>query len=68
MPLPKTRFHVGTSGYSYKEWKGSFYPKGLPAKKMLGYYGEHFETVEVNGMFRSLPSAESVAAWTERRL
>ena len=32
-----THFHVGTSGYSYKEWKGSFYPEGLTAKKMLGY-------------------------------
>ena len=34
--------YVGTSGYSYKEWKGSFYPQDLPAKKMLRFYGEHF--------------------------
>ena len=39
--------HVGTSGYSYKEWKGSFYPEKLPAKQMLRYYGERFGAVEL---------------------
>ena len=43
--------YVGTSGYSYKEWKGSFYPKDLPAKQMLRYYGERFRTVEINSTF-----------------
>jgi hypothetical protein len=40
--------YIGTSGYSYKEWKGSFYPDDLPAKEMLHYYGERFRTVEIN--------------------
>jgi uncharacterized protein YecE (DUF72 family) len=49
--------YVGTSGYSYKEWKGSFYPEKLPAKQMLAYYGEHFRTVEINYTFQRLPTA-----------
>jgi uncharacterized protein YecE (DUF72 family) len=39
--------HVGTSGYAYKAWKGSFYPDRLPAKQMLRFYGERFGTVEI---------------------
>lgn len=56
-------FYVGTSGYSYKEWKGSFYPQKLPAKQMLHFYGEHFKTVEINYTFKHLPTASVVAAW-----
>jgi uncharacterized protein YecE (DUF72 family) len=56
-------FYVGTSGYSYKEWKGSFYPEKLPAKRMLTFYGEHFRTVEINYTFKHLPTASVVAAW-----
>ena len=51
------KLYVGTSGYSYKEWKGTFYPKDLPAQQMLRYYGEHFRTVEINYTFRRLPTA-----------
>lgn len=43
--------YVGTSGYSYKEWKGSFYPEDLPEKQMLRFYGERFRTVEINNTF-----------------
>ncbi|MBM3838117.1 MAG: DUF72 domain-containing protein [Verrucomicrobia bacterium] len=43
--------YIGTSGYSYKEWKGSFYPDDLPDKQMLRYYGERFRTVEINNTF-----------------
>ena len=39
--------YVDTSGYSYKEWKGNFYPADLPATRMLHYYGERFRTVEI---------------------
>jgi len=56
-------FYVGTSGYSYKEWKGSFYPPELPAKQMLAYYSKHFKTVESNYTFKRLPTASVVAAW-----
>jgi uncharacterized protein YecE (DUF72 family) len=56
-------FYVGTSGYSYKEWKGRFYPKGLPDKQMLRHYGEHFRTVEINYTFRGMPEASVLQAW-----
>jgi uncharacterized protein YecE (DUF72 family) len=55
--------YVGTSGYSYKEWKGLFYPKDLPAKGMLRYYGEHFRTVEINNSFYAMPKAAVLTAW-----
>ena len=42
---------VGTSGYNYPEWKGSFYPETLAASKMLAYYAERFSTVEINYTF-----------------
>ena len=56
--------YVGTNGYSYKEWKGSFYPESLPAKRMLHYYSEHFRTVEINYTFRQLPMASVLETWT----
>ncbi len=49
------RFFVGTSGYSYKEWKGNFYPEKLPQKDMLSYYGQRFSTVEINNTFYQMP-------------
>ena len=57
--------YVGTSGYSYKKWKGAFYPKGLPDKQMLRYYGEHFRTVEINSTFRQSPRASVLEAWAD---
>lgn len=54
---------AGTSGYSYKEWKGSFYPADLPAKKMLNFYGQHFRSVEINYTFRAMPTVELLANW-----
>ena len=55
--------YVGTSGYAYKEWKGSFYPGDLPAKRMLHYYGEHFRSVEINNTFYRMPTAALLRAW-----
>ncbi len=55
--------YVGTSGYSYKEWKGSFYPEKLSAKKMLSYYGELFRTVEINNSFYQMPKPAVLEAW-----
>jgi uncharacterized protein YecE (DUF72 family) len=57
------RIHIGTSGYSYKEWKGSFYPADLPAKGMLGYYGRQFTTVEINNTFYRMPAEKNLLAW-----
>lgn len=55
--------HVGTSGYNYPEWKGSFYPDTLPATRMLAYYAERFSTVEINYTFYRMPNEKTVAAW-----
>ena len=57
------RLHVGTSGYSYKEWVGSFYPAKHPANQMLHYYGERFDTVEINNTFYRMPTAAMLARW-----
>ena len=54
---------VGTSGYNYPEWKGSFYPSDLPARKMLGYYAEHFSTVEINYTFYRMPTEKILGEW-----
>jgi len=55
--------YVGTSGYSYKEWKGTFYPEDLPEKQMLHYYGERFRSVEINNTFYRMPKPEMLEAW-----
>jgi uncharacterized protein YecE (DUF72 family) len=54
---------VGTSGYNYPEWKGSFYPANLPAAKMLPYYAERFSTVEINYTFYRMPNEKLVGGW-----
>jgi len=54
---------IGTSGYNYPEWKGSFYPKDLAAAKMLPYYAERFNTVEINYTFYRMPNETLVAGW-----
>jgi uncharacterized protein YecE (DUF72 family) len=54
---------IGTSGYNYPEWNGSFYPEKLPAGKMLAYYAERFPTVEINYTFYRLPNETLVAGW-----
>jgi uncharacterized protein YecE (DUF72 family) len=56
--------YVGTSGYSYKEWKGTFYPEDLPEKQMLRFYGERFRSVEINNTFYRMPKAPVLKAWT----
>lgn len=54
---------VGTSGYNYPEWRGSFYPEGMPTARMLPYYAERFPTVEINYTFYRMPSEKAVAGW-----
>jgi uncharacterized protein YecE (DUF72 family) len=54
---------VGTSGYNYPEWRGSFYPPAFSTTKMLPYYAERFRTVEVNYTFYRMPSAKTIAGW-----
>jgi uncharacterized protein YecE (DUF72 family) len=54
---------IGTSGYNYPEWRGSFYPPKFPAAKMLPYYAERFSTVEINNTFYRMPTAKAVSGW-----
>ena len=53
---------VGTSGWNYPEWRGSFYPSDMKPAAMLPYYGERFSTVEVNNTFYRMPTAKAVTA------
>ena len=55
--------YVGTSGYSYKEWKGNFYPAKIPAKDMLSYYASRLQTVELNNTFYRLPQKSMIESW-----
>jgi uncharacterized protein YecE (DUF72 family) len=57
------RIRAGTSGFSYKEWKGPFYPETLPAKDMLGYYAERLSTVEINNTFYRMPKPSVLEGW-----
>ncbi len=56
-------FWVGTSGYNYPEWKGSFYPANLPAAGMLPYYAARFPSVEINYTFYRMPNEKLVGGW-----
>jgi uncharacterized protein YecE (DUF72 family) len=59
----RMNLYVGTSGYSYKEWKGTFYPEDLSEKQMLRFYGERFRSVEINNTFYRMPKASVLEAW-----
>jgi uncharacterized protein YecE (DUF72 family) len=63
MLAPTMQAWVGTSGYSYKEWKGKFYPEDLPAKEMLPFYAARLGTVEINNTFYRMPSEKMIADW-----
>jgi uncharacterized protein YecE (DUF72 family) len=60
------RVLAGTSGYAYKEWKGSFYPDDLKNDGMLTYYAQHFHTVEINNTFYRLPSKTVLQQWADQ--
>ena len=57
---------VGTSGWSYDDWRGAFYPRALPRSQWLGYYAQQFPTVEVNSCFYRLPSEGTVTRWHDQ--
>lgn len=57
------KLYAGTSGYSYSEWKGSFYPSKLPAARMLAFYAERLPAVEINNTFYRLPKTELLESW-----
>ena len=60
------KIHIGTSGWSYKHWKGLFYPQKLKATEWLPWYAQHFKTTEINGSFYRLPKEETVISWTKK--
>jgi uncharacterized protein YecE (DUF72 family) len=57
---------VGTSGYSYKEWKGNFYPEDISDKEMLSFYGTQLPTVEINNTFYRLPKESVLQSWSDQ--
>lgn len=57
------RLHVGTSGYNFPEWRGSFYPPKLSSAKWLEFYAQQLGTVEINYSFYRTPTAKTVAGW-----
>ncbi len=57
---------TGTSGYSYPEWKGNFYPEKLAAKDMLRFYAGKFPTVEINNTFYRMPKEDLLRGWAEQ--
>ena len=56
---------IGTSGFQYAEWKGTFYPEDLPANKMLPFYAERFSTTEINYTFHRIPAAKTIDNWKQ---
>lgn len=57
--------HIGTSGWHYPHWVGTFYPQSMPPNEFLGFYAQRFATVEVNNTFYQLPSRKTLADWRE---
>jgi len=64
--LMANRARIGTSGWEYRHWAGSFYPEGQPRDRWLEFYTEFFDTVELNNSFYRLPEADTFAAWAQR--
>ncbi|HET6629426.1 MAG TPA: DUF72 domain-containing protein, partial [Woeseiaceae bacterium] len=61
--VSNVKLYCGTSGFSFKEWKGPFYPEKLPANRMLAYYAERLPTVEINNTFYRMPRRELLEGW-----
>ena len=60
------RILIGTSGWHYDSWRGSFFPRGLPLKKQLQYYASQLSTAELNGVFYRMPTPEAVRNWRDQ--
>src|SRR4051812_5982365 len=57
------RIHAGTSGFSYKEWVGTFYPEEIASDELLPFYAKHFGTVEINNSFYRMPTWNVLERW-----
>jgi len=62
----EAELRVGTSGYRYEHWRGSFYPRELPLRAWFEHYAEHFDTVEINNTFYRLPAAHTFESWHDQ--
>ena len=60
------RLWIGTSGWSYESWQGSFYPPTLPSQRYLGFYAQHFLTTELNSSFYHLPRLQTYQQWAKQ--
>jgi len=58
--------HIGTSGWHYPHWHGVFYPAEMPARELLGFYCQHFHTVEINNSFYHLPARQTFRLWYQQ--
>jgi uncharacterized protein YecE (DUF72 family) len=61
--MPSPTLLAGASGYSFKEWKGSFYPDKIKPEEMLAFYAERLPSVEINNSFYQMPKSETLAHW-----
>jgi uncharacterized protein YecE (DUF72 family) len=66
MTIDSREILIGTSGWSYRSWRGPFFPEELPARAHLEHYAAHFRTTELNGVFYRTPTEEAVRGWAER--
>ena len=57
---------IGTSGWEYAHWRGSFYPRDLPRERWLEFYADRFDTVELNASFYRLPAPATFEGWARR--
>jgi uncharacterized protein YecE (DUF72 family) len=64
--LARQTLRIGTSGYSYKEWRGAFYPPKMKPAEMLPFYAGRFSTVEINNTFYRMPAAEMLSGWADQ--
>ena len=62
---PVGRVRIGCSGWNYRDWRGRFYPPGLPQRSWLSFYAQTFDSVELNNSFYRLPEAETFSAWRD---
>ncbi|WP_207511388.1 DUF72 domain-containing protein [Longitalea luteola] len=64
--MPVLQWHIGSSGFHYKEWKEVFYPKGVPQRLWLDYYCQHFNTIELNVTFYRFPQLSFLVNWYQK--
>ena len=62
----KKEYHIGTSGWYYRHWRGRFYPEDIRIKDWFDYYCKHFNTVEINNSFYRWPDRDTIRKWYEQ--